>query len=765
MKKRSLNYFLTFTLLLSTSLFAKIKTQNPKHEPLVNNFGQRIINSNKVTDNLRIDGMLNENAWGNAEFQGNFIQREPNVGEPATERTQVAVLQSRKKLYIGIKCFDSEADKIIARDMRRDSELEDDDYFQIVIDSYHDLRNAFYFKTNPNGAKRDATLGDEGKNYNPDWDGIWECGTQITEKGWFAEIAIPWKTLRFANEDSLTWGINFARGIRRKNERVYWQLVSRDAGRYGIFRVSQAGILTGLTEMRAGGNWEVEPYIIAGGEKDANTEFNLKSVKDFGIDTKIGITSNLAVNLTWNTDFAQVESDQERVNLTRFSLYFPEKREFFLDGAEMFNFGGATSGRRRGGGSNNISLFYSRRIGIVDGYEQPISGGAKVLGKMGKYQIGMLHMQTESVNFYDEDDEEEKDYPVTNFTVLRLRREILKRSSVGVMFLNKDEINSEHYNRSGGMDVNFPITDRILISGAVAGTFGPDEENDDGELLNMRKNNFAGFASFAYDSDLWEFELSHLGIQENFNAELGYVRRPNIKSTRGSIEFNPRPKKWPSIRQFSFRVRSAYMTDFNNRMLESQISGGFSIRYQNSARIFGGFNRETEFLDEEWEVRPGIVIPMDTYQGWNSYLWIMSNESAKLSGGFFMNYGNYYTGKGLRFGPELVINNFRRTRIEFDLNFNYVNLPQGNFDTRTLGCRCYYYFSTKLYVKAYLQYNDDRKNNDGNILTLANILLRWIYRPGSDLYLVYNDGREIGPAKSDITNRTLMLKATFFWRK
>ena len=215
-------------------------------------------------DNLRIDGNLNEEAWGNIEFQGNFIQREPNIGEPASEKTQVAVLQSRKKLYIGIKCFDSEADKIIARDMRRDSELEDDDYFQIVIDSYHDLRNAFYFKTNPNGAKRDATLGDEGKNYNPDWDGIWECGTQITDQGWFAEIAIPWKTLRFANEDSLTWGINFARGIRRKNEQVYWQLVSRDAGRYGIFRVSQAGVLSGLTEMRAGGNWEVEPYILAG---------------------------------------------------------------------------------------------------------------------------------------------------------------------------------------------------------------------------------------------------------------------------------------------------------------------------------------------------------------------------------------------------------------------------------------------------------------------------------------------------------------------
>ncbi|MBC8182491.1 carbohydrate binding family 9 domain-containing protein [candidate division KSB1 bacterium] len=764
MKTRLPNYFLIFTLLLHTNLFAKIKTQNSNHDSPKNNSGQRIINSIQVTDNLRIDGNLNEEAWQNIKFQENFIQREPNLGQPATEKTQVAILQSLKKLYIGIWCFDSEADKIIARDMRRDSELEDDDYFQIVIDSYHDLRNGYYFKTNPNGAKRDATFGDEGKNFNPDWDGIWDCAAQITEDGWFAEIAIPWKTLRFANEDTLTWGINFARGIRRKNEQVYWQMVSRDVGYMGIFRLSQAGDLTGLTEMRAGGNWEVEPYILAGSEKDAETDFRFNSVNDFGIDAKIGITPNLAVNLTWNTDFAQVESDQERVNLTRFSLYFPEKREFFLDGAEMFNFGGATSGRRRGGASNNIRLFYSRRIGIVEGHEQPITGGAKVLGKMGKYQIGMLHMQTEGVNFYDEDDEEEKNYRITNFTVLRFRREILKRSNIGVMFLNKNEIQSRHYNRSGGFDVNFPITDRILISGALAGTFGPDEE-DDGELINMQENNFAGFASFSYDSDLWEFQLSHLGIQENFNAELGYVRRTNIKSTRGSIEYNPRPKRWQSVRQLSFRFRPSYMTDFNNRILESQINSSFSISYQNSARIYGGINRETEFLDDDWEVRPGINIPKRKYRGWNSFLWVRSNESANLSAGFFMNYGDYYTGKGLRFGPELVINNFERTKIEFDFSFNHVNLPQGKFDTHTLGCRLYYYFSTKLYLKAYLQYNDDRKENDGNILTLANILLRWIYRPGSDLYLVYNESREMGASKSEITNRTLMLKATYFWRK
>ena len=256
-----------------------------------------------------------------------------------------------------------------------------------------------------------------------------------------------------------------------------------------------------------------------------------------------------------------------------------------------------------------------------------------------------------------------------------------------------------------------------------------------------------------------------MGIQENFNAEMGFVRRTNVRNTRASIEYNPRPEQWKSIRQISFRFRPSYMTDFNNKMLESEMSSSISIHFQNSARIYGGINRETEYLDEDWEIRPDIEIPKNTYHGWSSFLWMMSNQSADFSGGFFLNYGDYYTGKAVRFGPDLVITHFDRTKIEFNLSFNHVNLPQGKFDTRTLGCRMYYYFSTKLYLKAYLQYNDDRKRNDGNVLTLANILLRWIYRPGSDLYIVYNDGRGIGQSNVEISNRTLMLKVTYFWRK
>ena len=737
--------------------------------------GFRFIPSTAVVSDLKIDGRLDEEDWRNAVFQGHFLQREPDIGQDATEKTKVAVLRDDNFLYIGVKCFDSEPSKIIAREMRRDARMENDDHFQIVFDTYRDRRNGFYFEINPNGCRRDASFGDEGQSYNSDWDGIWECGARINEEGWFAEVAIPWKTLRFAEEDTATWGINFARIIRRKNEQDFWQLVTRDAGRRGMFRLSQAGSLVGLTGMKAGGNLELEPYLLGGAAKDADTEFKSHSIGDFGIDAKIGLTSNMAMNLTWNTDFAQVEADQERVNLTRFSLYFPEKRDFFLDGAEVFNFGGQSiSGR--GGPGNGIRLFYSRRIGIEEGNQQPITGGVKLVGKTGKYQIGVMNMLTEEIYATAEDDDEEENgedeeengvltlYPANNFTVLRLRRDLLLRSNVGFMFLNKEQVNSDHYNRSMGVDMNFPLTDVFTISGAFAGTFGPEEIEDD-EVIDRKTKNWAGNAELSYNSDLLDLQLSHLSIEDNFDAEMGYVRRTGIRSTECEIEYTPRPKRWPSIRQFRYRLNGEYLTDFGNRMLESQFSASLGISFQNSAYVSLGMRQESEFIDEDWEVRPGYIVPTGTYGGWGPYIWMSSDESKSVVGGLRLSYREYFTGIRLTADPQIALLNFDRFQAEIDVDLNHVEMPEGSFDATTLGCRMYYFFSTKLYLKAYLQWNDDRLANEGDRISLANLLLRWTYRPGSDIYVVYNDRRLFGVSNGEIANRTLMLKATFFWRK
>ena len=761
-----------FILLILLFNFYSLAITSPmKKSPIyADDNGYRYIQSSLSLEKIKIDGILNENDWQNSIFQGSFVQREPNIGKQATEKTKIALLRDNHYLYIGIKCFDSEPSKIIAREMRRDADMDNDDHFQVVFDTYHDRRNGFYFKVNPNGCQRDATFGDEGQSYNSDWDGIWECGATVNKEGWFAEIAIPWKTLRFAELDSSTWGINFARSIRRKNEHVFWQLVARDAGRMGMFRLSQAGTLVGLSGMKAGGNLELEPYFLGGASRDASTEFKLNDANDVGMDAKIGLTSNMALNLTWNTDFAQVEADQEQINLTRFSLYFPEKREFFLDGAEVFNFGGQSISGRRGPG-NGIRLFYSRRIGIEDGNQQPIIGGVKLIGKAGEYQIGMMNMMTEEITALvdeDEDDdideEVEKLFPANNFTVARVRRHLFKRSSIGFMLLNKEQIHSNHYNRSTGMDANFPLTDRFSISGAFAATFGPDDIEDN-IVTKMNSKNMAGNVEMSFNSDLWDLELSHSNIQDNFNAEMGYIRRTGIRNTEAEIEYSPRPIRWPAIRQFRYSLQGEYMTDHNNQLLESEFSGSFGIRFQNSAFLYMGLQREAEFIDEDWEVRPGFIIPTDMYRGWDSYLWLMTDESKNIAGRMRLIYGDYFTGNRILVGPELMLLNIDRFQAEVELNFNHITLPQGSFDARTLSCRLYYFFSTKLYIKAYLQWNDDRLENDGDRISLANLLLRWTYRPGSDFYVVYNDRRLFGASAGEIANRTLMFKATFFWRK
>jgi hypothetical protein len=762
-KNASLLVMILFSFFTDLPLCAQEALSLSSENVAADSAGFRNIESTIARGKIHLDGILKEGDWQDAHFQGHFLQREPNIGERASERTEIALLRDQTFLYIGVKCYDSEPLKIIARQMRRDARMDDDDHLQVVLDTFHDRRNGYYFVVNSNGCRRDASFGDEGKSYNSDWDGIWDCGARTNDKGWFAEIAIPWKTLRFAGSDTATWGINFSRVIRRKNEEVFWQLIPRDAGRMAIFRLSKAGSLIGLSGIKSGGNIEVKPYLLGGAANDASTNFDLHNVQNFGVDAKLNLSSNVAMNLTWNTDFAQVEADQERINLTRFSLYFPEKREFFLDGAEIFNFGGQSISGRRGSG-NGVRLFYSRRIGIQDGFQQPLLYGIKMFGKAGKFQTGVLNVQTEEMTAYDEEEEEDLFFPATNFTVIRLRREVLRRSSVGFMFLNKEQANSNDYNRSGGVDANFPLTDRFTVSGAFAGTIGPDEFDDD-VLIKRNESNFAGNIELEYDSDLLDVELSHLNIQDNFDAEMGYVRRTGLKKVEGEIEFAPRPQKWPSIRQIRYRVRGGYLTDQNNYKLESSISPSLGIRFQNSAFMFLGLEHESEYIDEEWEVRPGFIIPVENYSGWGSYLWMSTDESRDISGSLQLNYGNYFTGQRFSINPEVLFARFDRLMAEFDVSFNYVTLPQGHFNAQTFSCRIYYFFSTKLYLKAYIQLNDDRLSNDGDRISLANVLLRWTYRPGSDFYIVYNDRRLFGASVGEVANRTLMLKATFFWRK
>lgn len=724
--------------------------------------GKRSITAVRTETPLKVDGLLNDPAWQNALFQGQFTQREPDEGAPASEKTELGFLYNDNNLYIGIKCYDSEPGKIIAREMRRDAVVDDDDYFEFVLDTYHDHRSAYYFITNPHGVKREAKMANEGRDYNPAWDGVWSCKAKITEEGWFVEIAIPWKTLRFDEEGSSAWGFNCARMIRRKNEHVYWQHIPREFGRQaGIFRLSQAGSLHGIADAQMGGNLELMPYFLGGMENDSNTNFATDRMSDVGLDAEVALTANLALDLTINTDFAQVEADQEQVNLTRFSLYYPEKREFFLEGAEVFAFGGSGGSRWHHGGSD-MDLFYSRRLGLVDGYEARILGGAKMVGKVGKYQVGLMNILTDDVTYREED--LSTTVNGANFTVVRFRRDILQRATIGMMLLNKEVLHSSYFNRSLGVDGHFPLSLYFTVSGYLAATFGP-EKTEDGQTIDRNKQNLAGKISLDYNSDLWRASLSHLDIGAQFNPEMGFIRRTDFRLSNASIEYAPRPKQSSVIRQFGYQLEGRYRSNHENRMLDNEIEASFSIEFQNSSRFSFNIQRQSEFIDYDWEVREGFLIPKGTYTGFMVSLNAQSDKSRAIAGGIDIDYGNYYSGHQMSFGLDSTITRIRRLRMELEFRHNNIRLPDGNFRTNTLGMRMFYFFSTDLYVKAYLQWNDDKYYNAGRERIVSDVLLRWIYRPACNLYVVYNDARLVGPGNTEIVNRTLMVKVTYFWRK
>nr|MQY60220.1 hypothetical protein [bacterium] len=325
----------------------------------------------KISQPITVDGYLKETLWKRAHFVNNFIQKEPNEGAPATEPTEIRVLFDDLYLYIGVVCFDSQPEKIVANEMRRDGELQNDDYFEVFIDASHDHRNAFYFAVNPLGARRDALIRDEGSNINWNWDGIWIAKAKRTERGWTAEIAIPFYTLRFKKSKNQTWGINFGRHIARKREEIYWSPILRDYGWFGKYKVSYCGHLQGLENLNKGNRIQLMPYLIGGGIQEEE-EDSLSRSGDLGLDLKYRLTSNLTADMTVNTDFAQVEADQEQFNMTRFSLFFPEKRGFFLEGADIFRVGE----RYRAYEPPSTLLFFSRTIGLSeDGREIPVIGG------------------------------------------------------------------------------------------------------------------------------------------------------------------------------------------------------------------------------------------------------------------------------------------------------------------------------------------------------------------------------------------------------
>ncbi|MBN1224454.1 MAG: carbohydrate binding family 9 domain-containing protein [Candidatus Aminicenantes bacterium] len=699
------------------------------------------VKATPTAQKLTVDGRLDEPAWQESEVISRLIQREPNEGEPATEPTEIRILYDDKFLYIGVLCFDSQSDKIVANEMRRDEQLRNDDFFEIFIDTYHDHRNAFYFSTNPLGAKRDGLIREEGSNINRDWDGLWYVKTQRSDRGWTAEFAIPFYALRFSGNRIQTWGINFGRQIARKKEECFWAPILRDYGFMGKFRVSFYGNLVGLTDVKQGKRLHIMPFVIGGAVQEEG-ESSMGFTGDAGLDIKYGLTSNLTADISINTDFAQVESDQEQFNLTRFSLYFPEKRTFFLEGAEVFR----VAEKFRFHEPPGLFLFYSRRIGLSEeGGEVPVIGGARVTGKAGKYDLGILNMMTDRITL--ETDGVVEHMERSNYAVFRAKRDFLQKSTLGVMLLSRDSLDSPDYNRGVAFDYNLAFGHALRIEGFAAKTFSPD----------LKGKDWAAHLNFSFDTDFWSLLLVYLDVGENFNAEMGYVPRLDQRKYRANFGISPRPKIF-NLRQTHIYNDFTYIENHTGQLETRTNSTGIWNTFQDRSNLYFGYRQNFEYLDEAFEIKEGVVIPVGIHR-FNSFDgFYESDKSRPLSVRFEIGIGGFYNGDLLRINASGTMKISKHLNIELSLNRNRFDLPieGGKFTANILATRIIYSFSPALYAKAFIQWNDDEN------LFKSNILIRWIYKPGANIYFIYNETQEFG-IPNPLQDRGVMIKATFLF--
>ncbi len=691
-----------------------------------------VLNAVKISTVPVIDGYLEPEIWETVHPATNFIQRQPDEGQPATEKTEVRVIYDEKNIYVGAMCYDSEPDKIIANEKRRDSDkMTQNDHFEVMLDTFHDQRNGYLFIINPLGAKLDFQIRKEGKiegrfrtnnpNLNRDWNAVWEVETAILDNGWSAEIKIPLYNLRYNGNDDGVWGVNFLRNIRRKNEASTWVPLPRN---FKLTKVSMAGELRGLGKLSKGLSLQVKPYALANHLSRQNAEGSLShdTNLDAGIDLKYGLTSSLTVELTGNTDFSQVEADDQQINLTRFDLYFPEKREFFLENAALFSVGSP----------EDAMLFFSRRIGISDAGEViPLIGGAKIAGKLGKFNVGMLNLQAQSKG----------NIPSNNFSVVRVSRDVLKKSAVGVLLTNRQSTITGDHNRAFALDGDFLFGDNLSISSYYAQTFTP----------YLGGNNAAGKLSAKWVSDFWEIRGHYLDIQGNFNAEMGFVKRTDIRAGEFYLGYTPEPEI-PMVRQLNPHIMVSYTADHAGRRLERQFHADLVVNYIAGGRTGLQWNDNFDFVDIPFAIQEDITIPAGPYSIRYWELNHSTDESRKVYGEAKLRNGTFYGGESLIVNGKLGLRPVPNFWLECNLVYNDIDLPQGDFINHLLQGRMIYSYSKKLSLMGLVQWNSDTDEVN------SNFRLHYIYRPGSDIYLVYNERRMVEGVPIGIQDRTIALK-------
>ena len=692
-----------------------------------------------------MDGVVDDASWALADVATDFLQREPQQGQPASERTEVRVLYNDENLYIGVIAYDSNPSTILASELRRDaiggregggggSNRGSDDTFSVVLDTFNDGRSAFLFRVNPLGARYDATIRNESE-VNSDWDEAWEAAAQITSRGWEAELVIPLGILRYSTSAS-DWGVDFERQIRRKNEEVAWSNYRRD---FQFIAVSQAGDLRGFENLSLKQRFRLRPYFLGTSTSLFEDPRRINTVdQELGIDDlKIQLTSNLTADLTYNTDFAQVELDDQRVNLTRFSLFFPEKRDFFLEGANNFSFGP----RGGDGGSEPplLRLYHSRNIGLSDSGEPiPIDYGAKMTGKIGGGTVGLLHVRTDTPDLIGSQ----------QFTALRWRQDVLSRSSVGALVTNVERPKGGT-NTVVGADASFTFFDNLNIA-----AFAARATDDD-----LEEGKFAGQFRVAWQSDLWRASVDITRIDPEFRADLGFVLREDVvrRVYRGS--WNPRPSGIPWLRSVNFSANHTTFHDSHGDLVSREVWGGAFLNTE--AGDFGGVLAVSFFerLDLPFEIHPEVTIPPGEYRFNYVYSLFRSFAGRWWSIGGDARIGSFYDGTILTISPRLTFRPSPNLVVSPAFSYNKFDLPAGSFTSNVLNTRVSYSFSDRWLTDALIQYD--------NVFDTVSLFarLRYIYRIGDDIYLVYRQAGNYDGFRFVGHDRSLTLKVTrsFEW--
>jgi len=717
----------------------------------------------KITEAQKpnVDGRLNEEVWSLAPVQGNFIQREPSYGVPATERTEFRILYDDKTLYFGVWVWDSDPAGIMGSEMKRDAGLNKGDQLKITIDTFHDHRNAFYFSTNPLGAYKDANTVENGRTINYDWNAVWDNKTSRDDQGWYIEIAIPLSQLRFKTAiGESTWGLNLCRILFRKNEESYWVPFPREWGPSGFARVSNAGVIQGLSDIKSRRRLEFVPYVLPAASRDYVAADDYTAETKFGGDFKIGVTSDLTADFTFHTDFAQVEADQEVVNLTRFSLFFPEKRQFFTETAGIFDFGKANNGLGGDAAASDpglLNLFYSRRIGLVDGQQVPIIGGGRLTGRSGAYAIGVMNITT------DDADLAARDIENANFTVIRLKRNVLKSSSIGVLFANSQDGISE-YNRAFGFDGGWVLGQHVTMTTALAKTFSPGTGNGEPGTGEAGADSMAGVVDYTWKTDRFNYGGQYLEVGEKFNAEMGYVPRLDIRSGNVRGGWTPRPK-FGGIRQLAFAGSANYYENHAGVVDSQQQAASATMFRQDTSSAFAAVVHEYDNLSTPFATA-GTVLPVGNYSWTYAQASYSSDRTRRMYGSFGGDVGGYYNGDRQTVRANVTLQMGKTLLFEPNYTHNRVTLPgRPVYNSNVLNFRVSHSFSPDFYLKGFVQYNDDR--NTANF----NFMWWYHYKPGSDLYVVYNQGwdmdlpltsRDVPTASSRVRSRALTVKMTYW---